>query len=263
MRLIESHASRIRQCLQLALSALVVATLTQRAFAQRTEGHLVDGVLDLRVENESDPLFFAIEKLSDLCRCPISFEEPEWTHSSDVEVVRYPNGTRNVRIVKRGSLRVVSKVDDRGGREWIGAVLQDLLAQHDANGSAVLFRVAPGPPLTVRPQSLRNPVGDEVLPPLLLDTEISLDSESMPIYRWVDRLARELSQASGRTVRILYPPRGPALENPVTFGAKAESARSVLRRLFADSSADVAWLVSHSPELDLFAVKLKFFAREP
>lgn len=263
MVLLEACASRVRQNLKLVLPFLGVVLLASPSEAQGTYGRIVDGVVEVRVENESDPLYFAIEKLSDLCRCPISYEEPEWTRTADIEVLRYPNGSRDVKIVKRGSLHVTAKGDDTNARDWVGPMVQSLIAQHHASGNSVVFQVAPGPPPVVLPQRGGNSSGVVEPQDLVLDTRLTFASETMPAMSWIARLARELGRASGHSVRILYPPRAPGLDLPVTLDAKDETARSVLRRLFADSPADIAWLVTHSPELDVFAVKLKFFLRQP
>ena len=254
------RSRRPRRLAALAALGIVVMLASGSLSAQKTEGAISNGVLSLRVENETDPLYFAVEKLSTLCQCPISFEEPEWAHADDIDVVQ--GTSRPLKTVKRGSMQLSEPVRLPIDRRVVVDLVQQLIAQHESLGRSARFQVLSGRAVQVIPTTIKRVDGSERAAEPLLNTSITMSPASRSPHEWLQTINVALYRAVHKKVEFLYSAQRLQHAEKVHLSASKESTRAVLERLFEAMQVDAAWLVSYSPTFDSYAVKLNFFPRE-
>jgi hypothetical protein len=249
--------------MRLATFAAIACFCVGSADAQSVtseNGGVSDGVLTVRVDAEVNSLDHAIASLQRVCRCAISYEDPEWSFSGDFHVDVLASG-RTTQSLKTGPLVASRPVGAAFDREDVVAVIEELIAMQGRNGNSARYQVVDGRSIEVRPVLVKNRDGREEVPELLLDRAIVLERDTASPRVWLQRIATSLQRLSGvKTIGVFHPDQ--ELDSmKVTLAADQEPARQVIDRLLASLPRQGSWAVNYLPGTRLYSVALSFRAR--
>lgn len=217
------------------------------AATQSVVGSIEKGYLRIEVDNYN-PLYWAIDELSRLCKCAIAFEDVPWSNPDDLTPANHRAGQPTTRQVKRESLSVSRAVDGPLTNDLVTAVLHEILSAYERKGFSGRFAVVDDGILQVVPMSMKDTEGRvEAIAPLL-DTVISLPADRATPAQWLSTVGAALSEASGVPVVVVLAANSSLLGRGVQMSATSEPARAVLARLFAQLPVRAAWRLTYNPE---------------
>ncbi|HQZ38341.1 MAG TPA: hypothetical protein PLH72_04845 [Vicinamibacterales bacterium] len=226
------------------------------ASQQNVRAGVANGRLSVEVDDEVNALDHAIAALIRVCKCAISYEEPEWSYSGDLGEMPDSRG-RAVVVAKRSSLSASISVNVPVDRQETVELLGRLLEANEQNGSSARFDIIQGRTIEVRPGRVKNAQGDEVATTLLLDTPISLQRGSEIPAVWLQRVAQALRRETGKDVMAAFQPGSPVMSQAITLEADGESARTVLDRMLGAMPRQGAWAVNYIPSMKRYSLVIR------
>lgn len=246
--------------MRLAASVAVVCLSVGAGAAQSptpATGGVADGVLTVRVESDVNGLDHAVAHLQKLCACAISYEDPQWAYPGDLSIDVLANG-RTTAHLRTGPLMASRPVGAALDREDVVAILEDLIANQARNGNSARYQVVEQRSIEVRPVLVKNRLGNEEVPVLLLDLPIVLERDTASPSVWLQRIVATLGRLSGvKTTGVFHFDQ--ALDSVmVTLAADQEPARQVIDRLLESLPRHGSWAVNYLPGLRLYSVALSF-----
>lgn len=215
-----------------------------------------DGVVRVEIEEISNALSSALYEVSGVCRCVISYEDPEWSFSGDL--AQQPDGRGgSLWIARKSRLDVSVPTSLPLTRESAADLVERLIVEDARNGGSARFEVFQGRTLEVRPTRVKDRDGVEREATLLLDTPISLRRGQIDASNWLRRIAGEISRATGKDVSGIWAPGGPYYRDLITLEAEHEPARVVLDRLLAQLPRPAGWAVEFIPSMNRFSLAVR------
>lgn len=212
--------------------------------------------------NDARPLKAVVDTLQRTLRIPVNYEDPRFEYSGDIQEVTDQVQNRaqraahpNIRIfVPKGGPMVLdlTTVSQTPGISDLLSLLMQAKAQHEAKAYPGRFSITQtGNTLTVRPIALLSANGTWKNVAPVMDTHISMPTQTRSASEALIAFANALTQAQGIKVGIGRVPFV-AFENAqTTVGASDEPAEAVLGRIFDQisqqylaSAANVAYSYS-------------------
>ena len=224
------------------MMAAVVALLTidARAFvsAQQT--------IRIRVTDRARPVSEAVRQLENLFGQVITYEDASYVHPSDIvdvtdKVSRERSGTQRVLVMRNGSIDVALNRRDQSVSNSVGLLLRLILQDSERAGNAGEFRAEwIDGAFHVIPDAIKGKDGKRQLFRPILDTLITLPPHDGNGFEFVERVAKALTNASGRDIRAGMMPRNLA-RSRVYSAANGEVARLVLWRGLRALGPQLSW----------------------
>jgi hypothetical protein len=224
------------------LLASVAYLLAHFAHAQTGQG-----VMQLNIDDPR-PVAKAVEELVSRCGCVITYEDPRFGYSGELEDVttqvrkdldRYPAGGAPKVIGPRGGkLTVTLPSPSSINTQTVALALNQLMTAQSIRGAGGRYRVIQvGDVFHVIPTEVRDQNGNWTAQRSILDVPISLPMEDRSEAEMIDAIVKAVSAeahikfylASGVGGGIGNPNR----PRPYRLGADNEPARDVLRRALA------------------------------
>jgi hypothetical protein len=244
-----------------AASALVSVCSCSQIYAQAPE--VPTNVETINVNN-ARPIAATLLALQKKYGLPISYEDPEYSHPFDMkdvtESVRkdyFAMGGSAPRVVvpRGGPFKFQFAVKDDKPDEDTKILIRRMLAEYSAQGGQV-FEIQErateqhGTQWQIIPVRFRNPAGQFVDQPALLDNIISIPTGKMTGLGMLGRICDQLSQLSGRRVGIGTVPLNMLGNYQGEFEATNERARDVLADLLDKrfSGAPMVWELFYDPK---------------
>jgi len=222
-----------------------------------------DGVFTLSMRQQWHHLAEALDAIGRQCGCAIAFEEPDWQFTGDLESVSDHRTGRPLPVAARASIDLTRAVATPMSREDVVAIVGQLIEQFMAQGRSGRFELVHGRTLQVVPRYAKTADGAERTFVSLLDRPITLVRERRSLAVWLQLIARELRNQSGRNVTSVVPAGRTQNTDLVELSAEAEPARAVLERLLASRQVETAWRFSYIPYSKTHVLSIREGRREP
>jgi hypothetical protein len=201
------------------------------------------------------PLATAVEQLEKRFGWVITYEDPFYLHTSDIEDVtlavrRDGNFSKRVLAPRGGLFNFQYSVPQAGNVLDASAVLSKLLEDYQLTGHPGVFRMRrTGDVFHIVPSQTRNAAGqlESVVP--FLETDISLPAGDRTSLRMVEEITSAVSNPDRGRVGVGTVPINLMMQVRVQGGARNEHARTVLLRTFNATGRTLSWALFCSPGL--------------
>lgn len=216
--------------------------------------------------NDPRPLKAAIESLENQVSWPITYEDPQYAHDSDVadvtQTVRKDKDPAKPKVfVPRGGRFTFSyDIPTAATSQQQAAVVNALLEQYRFSGFPGEFRViATEGVFHVVPFSIKNRKGMQERTGSILSGRISVPRGQRNTFAMIQAILTAVSHTNRVTVVPGMMPLNLLSQVSVTDGADNESARVVLLRTLAATGQKLAWQLLYQPGPNpLYALNIHF-----
>jgi hypothetical protein len=258
----------LRLCLAVVGIVIVTSFVVRGRSALRGQGTQESTKVNLSVQDPR-PLAKAIETLEAKYGWVITYEDPRYTHASEItdvtETVRRdlkkfkPGRAPKVLIPKGGTLSfeydeaLTVKPADQV------VLVQELINSYSATGNAGRFRVEHRHGLiNVIPTAVKNTAGDFAHQTSLLDAIITVPAEQRSGMKTLQAICAAISQATGTRVLLVGAPLGMFLRYRDDEEIASQRAGDALANLLGKVGNQVrlSWQLLYDPGLKVYTLNI-------
>jgi hypothetical protein len=219
------------------------------------------------------PVAKAIQELEKRYGWRITYEDPPYSHYSDISVVTdfhspaVPvQSLSHLQAVQREHQRLVPK---RGSLTFtlpsaepdeMGAV-EALVKSYNASRGGNVFAVVRGAGLLhVVPQKMTGSSGnlEQVKP--VLDTVITVEPKERTAYALIEEICKKISIATNTDVAFGSGPINMLTQTKTSIGGSGKTARSILEQLILETGArlSLSWELFYGPDVKEYALNISW-----
>jgi len=251
------------------LTLILIAALASISWVR--QGKAVQEIRkeSLKVEGPR-PMANAIEVLESRCRCPITYEDPRYVNSSEIDDVtaqvrrdlaNYKTGEAPKVLIPKGGAISIEYNDSPASSELERTlmILRQLLDAHHANGNAGLFRFEiDGQLIHVVPTAIKNQAGQMAPQESFLDALITVPVQERRGLVTLQAICAAISQATKTKVIVGSVPMNLLAQHIGREGGKNQKARDLLLSLLEGSKRDagLSWQLLYDPGMKIYALNI-------
>jgi hypothetical protein len=218
------------------------------------------------------PVARAIQELEKRYGWLITYEDPPYTHYSDISVVTdlHLPATPVQSASQLQSLQGKSRLVPKGGSlsftlpsgdpDELGAV-EALVKSYNASRGGNLFAVVQGAGLLhVVPRQMTGLSGNlEPVKPVL-DTVITVEPKERTAYELIDEICKKISIATNTDVALGSGPINMLAQTKTSIGGSGKTARSILEQLIVETGArlSLSWRLFYGPDDKGYALNISW-----
>jgi hypothetical protein len=218
------------------------------------------------------PVDKAIQELEKRYGWRITYEDPPYSHYSDISVVtdlrlpavpvQSPSQLQALQgksrlVPKGGSLSYTLPSDDP---DELGAV-EALVESYNASRGGNVFAVVRGAGLLhVVPQQMTGLSGTlEPVQPIL-DTVITIEPKERTADALIEEICKKVSIATNTHVAFVSGPTNMLAQTKTSIGGSGKTARSILEQLIVETGArlSLSWRLFYGPDVKWYALNISW-----
>jgi len=238
------------------LAGILLISLTA-GITPPAESEVPDGIVKIRVKS-GRPLAAAADEIQSRIGIVVNYEDPPYTHESDLREMIIPTSGAKVMVPAGGTLELkyVLPLKATRAREMtplLGSLLDAYAASHQPGG----FRVEQaGEMFHIIPTEVKNKEGILVPVTPILDTPIDLPEIERSGAEILVAITERVSAETGQVVMVGLAPINLFMRHRVRIGGTGVAARECLVQLLEALDAPVSWRLFYDPGLGFYVLNI-------